>query len=74
MKQDKQTYIAPELTIVTVAAERGFAESVPLSRHIELILDWNPVEPYTVVNNNTQHFGNPNDNDPLAPSNNFWNF
>ena len=81
MMMTKKIYTAPELTIVTVAVERGFASSAGVFRigpleNIELLVDFNPIQGYTVVNDedgeNPRHFGNPYGPDPV--SNNFWNF
>lgn len=74
----KKTYISPELTIVSVAAERGFAGSdttfaIMRDQALELSLDFNPVKGYEEVSG----CGNPfNSSDPSTPppSNNFWNF
>ena len=78
MNTSKQSYIAPELTVVTVATERGFAESITmLRRDIELIIDWNPIQSYTAVNDGSRDYSNPINTsaDPnWQPSNNFWNF
>ena len=78
MENIRKTYISPELAVVTVAVERGFASSAGVFRighleNLELLVDFNPIQGYTVVNEDEgRQFGNPYG--PSAPSNNFWNF
>lgn len=73
----KKTYNAPELTIVTVAAERGFAESfdstsfrIMRDQAFEIVADFNPINDYETVTD----CDNPFANGSTPPSNNFWNF
>lgn len=72
MEQNKQKYTAPELTVVTFAAERGYAFSLKMTdfqRNTELLIIGgdSPIDNYDVRNNPD---GSYIDN----PSNNFWNF
>lgn len=76
MNQMKQTYLAPALTVVTVAAERGFATSYTLremANSIEMVVtaDSKYITPYTQI---TDIHGNTTPSSPSEPSQNFWNF
>ncbi len=73
MKQIKLAYIAPELTVVTVAAETGFADSL-LVHPINIETDFNLITDYTVINSNGRNFGNPINQPSENYNNNFWNF
>jgi hypothetical protein len=76
----KKIYTAPELTIVTVAVERGFAQSnlsqttfdIMRGQAFELLIDFNPIQGYEVVDNAENPF--PNQGATNTPSNNFWKF
>lgn len=72
MEQNKQKYTAPELTVVTFAAERGYAFSLNMTdfqRNTEMIIIGgnSPIDEYNVRNN-------PDGSNINTPSDNFWNF
>ena len=76
----KKIYTAPELTIVTVAVERGFAQSnlsqatfdIMRDQAFELLIDFDPIQGYEVVDGAENPFNNSGATN--TPSNNFWNF
>lgn len=80
MIMTKKIYTAPELTIVTVAVERGFAQSnlsqttfdIMRGQDFELLIDFKPIQGYDVV----AGAENPFNNSGAASTtfNNFWNF